>query len=171
MAFEAAAYPPFRAGFHANPPIEAFKHFESARDTEVTGGVGVARLHDPRSGQEGHVDANGVVKRRPSKAGGVAVGLGGGGGGTADEQCSIVVTLDQAAFGGEIEDVCGVGALVRGDVVAQRGRKGLRTAELDISASCVTEGVFTLCFFPIAVAVVQQGVREVYGCSLNIRVR
>ena len=116
MAFEAAAYPPFRAGFHANPPIEAFN--ESARDTEVTGGVGVARLHDPQSGQEGHVDANGIVKRRPSKAGGVAVVLGGGGGGTADEQYSIVVTLDQAAFGGEIEDVCGVGALVRGDVVA-----------------------------------------------------
>ena len=77
MAFEAAAYPPFCAGFHANPPKEAFKHFESARDTEVTGGVSGARLHDPRSGQEGHVDghvdANGVVKRRPSKAGRVAI--------------------------------------------------------------------------------------------------
>ena len=48
----------------------------------------------------------------------VAVWLGGGGGGTADEQYSIVVTLDQAAVGGEIEDVCGVRALVRGDVVA-----------------------------------------------------
>ena len=118
LAFEAAAYPPFRAGFHANPPVEAFKHFESARDTEVTGGVGVARLHDPRSGQERHVDANGVVKRRPSKAGGVAVRLGGSGCGTADKQFSIVVTLNQAAFGGEIEDVCVVGALVRGDVVA-----------------------------------------------------
>ena len=118
MAFEAAAYPPFRAGFHANPPIESFKHFESACDTELTGGVGVARLHDPRSGQERHVDANEVVKRRPSKAGRVAVWLGGGEGGTADEQYNIVVTLDQAAFGGEIEDVCGVGALVRGDVVA-----------------------------------------------------
>ena len=78
----------------------------------------MARLHDPRSGQEGNVDANEVVKRRPSKAGRVAVWLGGGGGGTADEQYSIVVTLDQAAFGDEIEDVCGVGALVREDVVA-----------------------------------------------------
>ena len=118
MAFETAAFPPFRAGFHDNSPIEAFKHFESARDTEVTGGVGVARLHDPRSGQEGHVDANGVVKRRPSKAGRVTVWSGGDGGGTADEQYSIVATLDQAAFGGEVEDVCGVRALVRGDVVA-----------------------------------------------------
>ena len=77
----------------------------------------MAPLHDPRSGQERHVDANGVVKRRPSKEGGVAVG-GGGGCGTADEQFSIVVTLNQAAFGGEIEDVCVIGALVRGDVVA-----------------------------------------------------
>ena len=171
MAFEAAAYPPFRAGFHANPPIEAFKHFEGARDTEVTRGVGVARLHDPRSDQEGHVDANGIVKRRPSKAGRVTVWSGGDGGGTADEQYCIVVTLDQAAFGGEIEDVCGVGALVRGDVVAWRGRKGLRAAELDISASCVAEGVFTLCFLSITVAVVQQGVGEVYGCSLYIRVQ
>ena len=28
----------------------------------------MACMHDPRSGQEGHVDANRVVKRRPSKA-------------------------------------------------------------------------------------------------------
>ena len=78
----------------------------------------MARLHDPRSRQEGHVDANGVVKRGPSKAGRVTVWSGGDGDGTADELYNIVVTLDQAAFGGEIEDVCLVGALVRGDVVA-----------------------------------------------------
>ena len=29
----------------------------------------MACMHDPRSGQEGHVNANGVVRRRPSKAG------------------------------------------------------------------------------------------------------
>ena len=78
----------------------------------------MACMHDPRSGQEGHVDANGAVKRRPSKAGRGTILSGGDGGGTADEQYSIVVTLDQAAFGGEIEYVCGIGALVRGDVVA-----------------------------------------------------
>ena len=27
LALEAAAYPPFRAGFHANPPVIAFQHF------------------------------------------------------------------------------------------------------------------------------------------------
>ena len=95
----------------------AFKHFEGARDTEVTGGIGVACMHDPRSGQEEHVDANGVVERRPSKAGRGTIWSGGYGGRAADKQYSILVTLDKAAFGGEIEYVCGVGALVRGDVI------------------------------------------------------
>ena len=78
----------------------------------------MAYMQDPRSGHEGHVDANRVVKNRPSKAGRGTIWSGGDGGGTADEQDSIVVTLDQAAFGGEIEYVGGVGALVRGGVVA-----------------------------------------------------
>ena len=82
-----------------------------------------------------------------------------------------MVTLDQAAFGGEIEYACGVGALMRGNVVALRGRKGLRAAELDISASFIAEVVFILCLFPVTVAVVQQSVREVGSCSLDIKVR
>ena len=118
MAFEAAAYPSFRAGFQTNPPIEAFKHFESARDTEMTGSIGVVCMYDPRSGQKGHIDANGFVERRPSKTGRETIWSGGYGGGAVDKQYSIVVTLDQAAFGGEIEYVCGVGALMRGNVVA-----------------------------------------------------
>ena len=47
----------------------------------------------------------------------------------------------------------------------------MRAAELDISVSCVVEGVFTLCLLPITVVVVQQSVGEVGGCSLDIRVR
>ena len=148
-----------------------FKHFEGARDIEVTGGIGVACMHDPRSGQKGRINANGVVERRPSKTGRETIWSGGYGGGAADKQYSIVVILDQAAFGGEIEYVCGVGALIRGNVVAQRGRKGLRAAELDISVSCIAEGVFTLCLFPVTVAVVQQSVREVGSCSLDTKVR
>ena len=84
----------------------------------MTGGIGVACMHDPRSGQKGHIDANGVVERRPSKTGRATICSEGYGGRTADKQYSIVVTLDQAAFGGEIEYVCGVGMLMRGDVVA-----------------------------------------------------
>ena len=46
----------------------------------------------------------------------------------------------------------------------------LRTAELDISAGCVAERVFTLCLFPVTGAVVQQSVRKGGSCSLDVRV-
>ena len=131
----------------------------------------MACMHDPRSGQEGHIDANGVVERRPFKTGRGTIWSGGYGGGAADKQYSVVVARDQAAFGGEIQYVCGVGELMRGNVVAERGRKGLRVAELDISACCIAEGVFTLCLFPVILVVVQQSVREVGSCSLDIKVR
>ena len=78
----------------------------------------MACMHDPRPGQKGHIYANGVVERRPSGTGRETIWSGGYGGRAADKQYSIVVTLDQAAFGGEIEYVCGVGALMRGNVVA-----------------------------------------------------
>ena len=65
----------------------------------------MACMHDPRSGQKGHIDANVVVERRLSKTGKETIWSGGYGGGGADKQYSIVVTLDQAAFGGEIEYV------------------------------------------------------------------
>ena len=84
----------------------------------MTGGISVACMHDPRYGQKGHIDANGFVERRPSKMGREIIWSGGYGGGAADTKYSIVVTLDQATFGGEIEYVCGVGALMRGNVVA-----------------------------------------------------
>ena len=47
----------------------------------------------------------------------------------------------------------------------------LRTAELDISAGYVAEGVFALCLLPVTVAAVQQSVREVGSCNLDVRVR
>ena len=75
-------------------------------------------MHDPRSGQEGHIDANGVVERRPSKTGRGTICSGSYGGWAANKQYGVVVTRDQVAFGGEIECVCGVGALMRGNVVA-----------------------------------------------------
>ena len=67
---EAAAHPLFRADFHADPPVKTFKHFEDAHNTEMTGGIGVACVHDPRSGQKWHIDANGIIKgSRPRRAG------------------------------------------------------------------------------------------------------
>ena len=47
----------------------------------------------------------------------------------------------------------------------------MRAAELDISVSCIAEGVFTLFLFPVTVAVVQQSAREVGSCSLDVKVR
>ena len=47
----------------------------------------------------------------------------------------------------------------------------LETAELEVSAGCVAEGGFTLCLFLVTVVVVQQSVREMGSCSLDVRVR
>ena len=35
----------------------------------MTGGIGVACVHDPRSGQKWHIDANGVIEGKPAEAG------------------------------------------------------------------------------------------------------
>ena len=43
--------------------------------------------------------------------------------------------------------------------------------ELNVSASGVAEGVVTLYLIPVTVAVVQQSVRKVGSCSLDVRVR
>ena len=84
----------------------------------MTGGIGVQCVHGPRSGQKGHIDANGVIEGKPAE---VSRGVNWAGSycdGLADEKCSTVVTLDQAAFGGEIKYVSGGGTSMREDVVA-----------------------------------------------------
>ena len=78
----------------------------------------MACMHDPRSGQEGHLDASGVVERRPSNADRRVICSGGNCDVVADKQYRIVVTLNQATFGSEIKYVCGVGTLMRGNLVA-----------------------------------------------------
>ena len=84
----------------------------------MTGDIGVACVHDLRSGQQRYVDANRVIERRPSKTGRGNIWSGGSCGGFAHKQDSIVVTLDQAAFGSEIEYVGGVGTLMRRKMIA-----------------------------------------------------
>ena len=66
---EAAGDPLFRAHFHAEPPVKTFKHFEGALNTEMTGGIGMACVHDPRSGRKGQIDANAVIEGKPAEAG------------------------------------------------------------------------------------------------------
>ena len=41
----------------------------------MTEGIGVACVHDPRSGQKGHIDANGSLKGSRPRRAGVATGL------------------------------------------------------------------------------------------------
>ena len=78
----------------------------------------MACVHDPWSGQQRDVNANRVIERRPSKTGRGTIWSGDSSGGFAYEQDGIVVALDQAAFGGEIEYVGGVGTLMRRKMVA-----------------------------------------------------
>ena len=56
--------------------MEAFQHFEGARNTEVTGGIGVACMHDPRSGQKRHIDADGVIKGGSARTARLAMSAG-----------------------------------------------------------------------------------------------
>ena len=72
----------------------------------------MACVHDPWSGQQRDVDADRVIERGPSKTGRGTIWSGDGSGGFAYEESSIVVALDQAAFGSEIEYVGRVGTLI-----------------------------------------------------------
>ena len=78
----------------------------------------MACMHDPWFGEEGHIDANRAIERMPSNAGRRTIWSGGNCDVVADKRYSFVVILGQAAFGSEIKYVCGVGTLMRGNVVA-----------------------------------------------------
>ena len=73
LTLEATSYPPFYADFYTNPPVEAFQHLECACDTKVARGIGMVCVHDPRSGQVRHVDANRFMKGGTASA--AVVGL------------------------------------------------------------------------------------------------
>ena len=51
----------------------------------MAGGIGVVCVHDPRSGQKGHIDTNGVIEERPAGAGRCVDWAGGYCGGVADQ--------------------------------------------------------------------------------------
>ena len=73
LTLEAASYPPPGAGFHAYSPIAVFQHFECACDTEVARGIEVACVHNPRSGQERPIKADGVIGGGSAPAAVVAI--------------------------------------------------------------------------------------------------
>ena len=124
-------HPPFRAGFHTNPPVEAFKHFEGAHNTKVTGGIGVACMHDPQSGQEGHIDANGVIKRGPSNTGRRAIWAGGNCDVVADKQlCLLPVTV--AVVQQSVGEVGSCSLDVRVRCCRMQGRRRWRRVRLKV---------------------------------------
>ena len=53
--------------------MEAFEHLKCACDTEVTRCIGVACVHDPRSGQERHMNTDRVIKGQPAATAVVAI--------------------------------------------------------------------------------------------------
>ena len=73
LTFEAASYTPFSAVFRTYLTIEAFQHFEYACDTEVERVIGVAAVHDPRSGQEWHINADDAIRGESAPAAVVAI--------------------------------------------------------------------------------------------------
>ena len=85
LALEAALHPPFGAGFHTYSRVEAFQHFECACDTEVARGIDVACVHDPRSGQARHINADGVMKGGSAPAAVMDIRRRGGGDRFPDE--------------------------------------------------------------------------------------
>ena len=68
LTLEAASYPPSSADFHTYRPKKAFQHFECACDAVVPRVIGVECVHNPRSGQERHINADGVIEERSAPA-------------------------------------------------------------------------------------------------------
>ena len=75
LPLAAALCPPSGAGFHTYPPIEAFQYFECVCvcKNEVIRGIGVACVHDPRSGRERHINADGVIEEGAAPAAVVSI--------------------------------------------------------------------------------------------------
>lgn len=72
------------------------------------------------------------------------------------------------AFGGKVNYICGVGPLMRGDLVVKRGRKGFRVAKLKVSVSHVVLKVITLSSFRVVMNVAQWRVGKVGSCGFDV---
>ena len=151
LTLEAASHPPLCAGFYTNPPIEAFGHYEGARNTEIIGGISVACVHDPRSSQKRHIDADGVIKGGSARTAKRSISCRSDDNGFADEKYSIVVSLKPAVFCSKIVYFYRFVVGIRGNVVAKSERWGSGAVGLDVRR-------VTLHLFAIAVAVAQQGI-------------
>ena len=95
LTIETASHLPFCAHFHTEPPKEEFQYFEGARDTEMIEGIGMAYVHDPRSGQKRYIDAGEAIKGTSARIARVAISRWGYDNRFSDEQDSVVVSLTQ----------------------------------------------------------------------------
>ena len=119
LTLEAAVHPPFCASFHTKPPIEAFKHFEDARNTEMTGGICIVWVHDLRSGKKRYIDADGNIEEGSAQTASGSIRCRDDGNRFADKQESIVVSLDQATFCSKIDYGCAFAPCRGGNVIAK----------------------------------------------------
>ena len=90
-------------------------------NTEVIGGIGAACVHDPRSGQNDHIDAYGAIEGGSTWTVRVSVSGSGDDSRLADEQGSIVVSLEQVVVCCKVSYVCGFGPYARECDQKERG--------------------------------------------------
>ena len=79
LTLEAASYTPFSASFHIYLPIEELQQLECACDIEVARDMNVASVHDSRSDQEKHINADDAIKGEPAPTAVLAIRRRGGG--------------------------------------------------------------------------------------------
>ena len=82
----------------------------------MIGSIGATCVHNPRSGQNDHIDAYRVIEGGSTWTARVSVSCSGDDSRLADEQGSIVVSLEQVAFCCKVSYVCGFEPRMRGNV-------------------------------------------------------
>ena len=79
----------------------------------------MACAHDPRSGQKGHIDADGVIEEGLARMAGVSIRCRDDGNSFANEQDSVVISLKRVAFSSMIGYVCGFEPRMQKNVIAK----------------------------------------------------
>ena len=141
--------PTFCANFHTNPLTEAFQHFEGMHNIEITGGIGVVCVHDPRSCQNMKIIVDWFMEGGSARTARVAISRWGDGNRFSGEQDSFVVSLEQAASCDKVGHFCGFGSLMRGNVNAKTPVKVRWSGRVGWSGVSRRIGILGLCLFPV----------------------
>ena len=89
----------------------------------------MACVHDPSSGQNGHINADGVIEGGSTQTARRFISCRSDGNRFAKEQEGIAVSLEQTTFCGKVCYVCGFEPRMRGNVVAKSEGKARGAAE------------------------------------------